>query len=229
MGSSGSFRIHDFFNTQKLPTFYFGKNSSLSPLFAKKLLTKVTDICVSTEENIITLNLSGGAKLRINDLEKTTLELRNYQDNEPIVTPIGNEFSSNQLITLSSDGNWLASTEKGKLIVWDAKTGYPLTEEISFADHALDIQFSSDCEFVKVLTSKGLIISFAIQVKWEKKPDWLHFIGAALTGLKINEDGEIVRLTLAEMKYEREQFLRAIKQSKSNDHMTKYLRNKFSD
>ena len=137
------------------------------------------------------------------------------------------DFENSQLSVLSPNAHWLARFENGQFQILHTATGYPILEDLIFESSALSIEFSRDSKSVYIVLSNGKFITIPFIFDWRKKPDWLDFIGEALTGMTLTDLGEFQRLSLNEHKKYLDSFIRTLENDKTNNMVTQYLISRF--
>jgi WD40 repeat protein len=191
-GRDGSFRLTDWSSGKTVAVFRLGSSSRIPPEMAIALLKRVTRVDPVPARGLVRLTLRDGPTLQASGAEDITGALMLDGGRQSIAARSRLEASLDATEALSADGRWLATAAKGRLRVWDASNGQPLTEWISFVGDAKDLQFSADDSVLLLATSQGALIRLPVIFRWESKPPWLGGLAEALTGLTLAQDGRVM-------------------------------------
>ncbi len=227
IGSPGSFQIYDVFEWKPIASFYFGTESRIVPEYAERLISSIISVEEKLSEAGVVLHLKGGVRLKVEPNDQVTRELRLVTSEASIVSPRNSQLRYKDQLELSPDGRWLASIQGGNLRIWDTRSGYPLTESLPYDGEVLDLQFSDDNSSLLLATSRGTIVTAVVTFKWSGKPSWLEGLGEALTGLTVADSGEVVRLSLQDVRMERKKFIRRLRRADASNPAVKHLRTTF--
>lgn len=137
----------------------------------------------SLDEDQIVMTLAHGPSLRVVTKGVFGSEFRLLGSNRAVVSPRIKPFEASSLLSISPDGRWIAAVDKDQLRVWNANTGYVVSEVIHLPSEILDARFTDDSNQLRVVTVDGVIHQKTVHYQIYGRPQWIETAAEGLTGL----------------------------------------------
>jgi hypothetical protein len=226
-GSEHTFALRHLCSPSRQITMFFGSQSKLQANDAVQLLTDVIAIERSSNKRL-RMRAESGAEFTLDSVDSAVSDVRSATGAFSLRSARNPNCTDGHALTLSPDGNWLASAAHQRLCIWDSRTGYTLTRVTSFEGEARDIEFSPDSRSVRLITSNGSVIKLLVAFHWTTRPSGLTAMGEAMSARLVADDGTTSPLSRRSIRALRARLGKQIELEDQDHPMTKLLKRRLS-